>query len=396
MMYCENRMKLGMLMFLALGMLLFFSCRNDDDEIIPSVITKVTPSDSVPGPVKGFFLLNEGNMGSNKATLDYFNYASGGYHKNIFAERNPGVVKELGDVGNDIQIYGNKLYAVINCSHLIEVMDVNTAKEITKITVTNCRYIVFHEGFAYVSSYAGPVQIDPNARLGEVVKIDTATLKVVGSCTVGYQPEEMVIVGNKLYVANSGGYRVPNYDNTVSVIDLETFKETKKITVAINLHRMRVDQNGLFYVTSRGDYYNVHSNTYVINAKNDLVEGALNFPASELYLCGDSLYSYSTEYSKITSKWTVNYTIYDTKAKTYCFSEFYQGRNREVYRDSLRFGGKSRNGRDLRGRCRRLCYSGEVVLFRVRRKEEMGCANGRYSCSHCVYDKAFTGVEMKM
>lgn len=132
---------------------------------------------------------------------------------------------------------------------------------------------------------------------------------------MGYQPEEMVIVGNKLYVANSGGYRVPNYDNTVSVIDLETFKETKKITVAINLHRMRVDQNGLIYVTSRGDYYNVHSNTYVINAKNDLVEGSLNFPASELYLCGDSLYSYSTEYSKITSKWTVNYTIYDTKAK---------------------------------------------------------------------------------
>ena len=114
MMYCENRMKLGMLMFLALGMLLFFSCRYDDDEIIPSVITKVTPSDSVPGPVKGFFLLNEGNMGSNKATLDYFDYASGEYHKNIFAERNPNVVKELGDVGNDIQIYGNKLYAVIN------------------------------------------------------------------------------------------------------------------------------------------------------------------------------------------------------------------------------------------------------------------------------------------
>lgn len=82
-------------------------------------------------------------MGSNKATLDYFDYASGEYHKNIFAERNPSVVKELGDVGNDIQIYGNKLYAVINCSHLLEVMDVNTAKEITKITVTNCRYIVF-------------------------------------------------------------------------------------------------------------------------------------------------------------------------------------------------------------------------------------------------------------
>ena len=277
-----------------LGMLSVYSCRNDDDEIIQSVVTKVTPSDSVLGPVKGFFLLNEGNMGNNKASLDYFDYATGEYHKNIFPERNPDVVKELGDVGNDIQIYGSKLYAVINCSHLIEVMDVNTAKEISKITVTNCRYIVFKDGYAYVSSYAGPVLIDPNARLGEVVKIDTATLQVVGSCTVGYQPEEMVIAGNKLYVANSGGYRVPNYDNTVSVIDLETFKEVKKITVAINLHRMRIDRNGLIYVTSRGDYYNVHSNTYVINTLNDMVESTLNFPASELYLCGDSLYSYST------------------------------------------------------------------------------------------------------
>lgn len=298
-----------------LGMLSVYSCRNDDDEIIQSVVTKVTPSDSVLGPVKGFFLLNEGNMGNNKASLDYFDYATGEYHKNIFPERNPDVVKELGDVGNDIQIYGSKLYAVINCSHLIEVMDVNTAKEISKITVTNCRYIVFKDGYAYVSSYAGPVLIDPNARLGEVVKIDTATLQVVGSCTVGYQPEEMVIAGNKLYVANSGGYRVPNYDNTVSVIDLETFKEVKKITVAINLHRMRIDRNGLIYVTSRGDYYNVHSNTYVINTLHDMVESTLNFPASELYLCGDSLYSYSTEYSKITGKWTINYTIYDTKVR---------------------------------------------------------------------------------
>ena len=218
-----------------LGMLSVYSCRNDDDEIIQSVVTKVTPSDSVLGPVKGFFLLNEGNMGNNKASLDYFDYATGEYHKNIFPERNPDVVKELGDVGNDIQIYGSKLYAVINCSHLIEVMDVNTAKEISKITVTNCRYIVFKDGYAYVSSYAGPVLIDPNARLGEVVKIDTATLQVVGSCTVGYQPEEMVIAGNKLYVANSGGYRVPNYDNTVSVIDLETFIRYLSASVCFSL-----------------------------------------------------------------------------------------------------------------------------------------------------------------
>ena len=370
-----NKKGFWMFMFL-LGMLLIFSCRDDDDEIIPSVVTKVTPSDSVLGPVKGFFLLNEGNMGSNKASLDYFDYASGEYHKNIFPERNPNVVKELGDVGNDIQIYGSKLYAVINCSHLIEVMDVNTAKEISKITVTNCRYIVFKDGYAYVSSYAGPVLIDPNARLGEVVKIDTATLQVVGSCTVGYQPEEMVIVGNKLYVANSGGYRVPNYDNTVSVIDLETFEEIKKITVAINLHRMRVDRDGLIYVTSRGDYYDVHSNTYVINSKTDMVAGTLNFPASELYLCGDSLYSYSTEYSKITGKWTINYTICDTKMRRVVSRSFIKDGTDKLIVTPYALAVNPENGEILVGDAGDYVTPGTLYCFTPRGKKKWSVQTG--------------------
>ena len=370
-----NKKGFWMFMFL-LGMLLIFSCRDDDDEIIPSVVTKVTPSDSVLGPVKGFFLLNEGNMGSNKASLDYFDYASGEYHKNIFPERNPNVVKELGDVGNDIQIYGSKLYAVINCSHLIEVMDVNTAKEISKITVTNCRYIVFKDGYAYVSSYAGPVLIDPNARLGEVVKIDTATLQVVGSCTVGYQPEEMVIVGNKLYVANSGGYRVPNYDNTVSVIDLETFEEIKKITVAINLHRMRVDRDGLIYVTSRGDYYDVHSNPYLINSKTDMVAGTLNFPASELYLCGDSLYSYSTEYSKITGKWTINYTIYDTKMRRVVSRSFIKDGTDKLIVTPYALAVNPENGEILVGDAGDYVTPGTLYCFTPRGKKKWSVQTG--------------------
>ena len=87
------------------------SCRKAQ-KIVPSTDTNVGGGES--GDIKGFFLLNEGNMGSNKATLDYYDYETGIYHKNIFAERNPGVARELGDVGNDLQIYGGKLYAVIN------------------------------------------------------------------------------------------------------------------------------------------------------------------------------------------------------------------------------------------------------------------------------------------
>ncbi len=289
----------------------FISCRKEE-AILPSNVTVIGGYQK--GDIKGFFLLNEGNMGSNKASLDYFNYDYGIYYKNIYPERNPGVVKELGDVGNDLQIYGDKLYAVINCSHFVEVMDLHTAQHITQISIPNCRYITFHKGYAYVTSYAGPVQIDPNARLGYVAKIDTTTMKVVDECVVGYQPEEMAVVGDKLYVANSGGYRAPNYDNTVSVIDLNSFTEIKKIQVAVNLHRLEADKYGNLYVSSRGDYKDVPSKTFVIDTRTDQVKKEIpNLPTSEMTLGGDSLFVCSTEWNQHTGTNTVSYAIYDLK-----------------------------------------------------------------------------------
>lgn len=310
--------------------ILLLSCRKEE-EIVHSTDTNVTEGEQSKS-IKGFFLLNEGNMGSNKATIDYFDYETGVYTKNIYAERNPGVVKELGDVGNDIQIYGDKLYAVINCSHFVEVMDVNTAKHITQISIPNCRYLAFKDRYAYVSSYAGPVLIDPNARLGYVAKVDTVTLQVVDTCTVGYQPDELVVVGNKLYVANSGGYRVPNYDNTISVIDLETFTEIKKIEVAINLHRLELDKYGYLYVSSRGDYYYTPSKTFIIDTKTDQVIKTLNLlPNTEMTLCGDSLYIYSTEWSYLTNSNTISYAIYDVaKRKTVTRNFITDGTEKEI------------------------------------------------------------------
>lgn len=294
--------------------IIFNACRGDDAEITPPDKIQVAPPSM--GPVKGFYLLNEANMGSNKSSIDYFDSESGNYFRNIYPTINPNITYKLGDVGNDIQIYGNKLYAVINCSHYVEVMDVNTAKHHSSITITNCRYIVFDKGYAYVSSYNGPVQIDPQAPLGSVVKIDTTNMSIVGTCMVGYQPEEMVIKGNKLYVANSGGYRVPNYDKTVSVINLDTFNEMYKIPVAINLHRLELDNYGNLYVSSRGDYKTIASKTYIIDTNTDKVTDILHLlPNSNMTLSGDSLYVYSVEWSHITEKNTVSYAIVDTKTK---------------------------------------------------------------------------------
>ncbi len=261
--------------------------------------------------VDGFYLINEGNMGSNKATLDYFDETTGTFHKNIYAERNPNMVKELGDVGNDVEIYGSKLYAVINCSHKVEVMNAHDATSMARIDIPNCRYVIGHGRYVYVSSYVSPVQDDPKAPLGAIFKVDTASMKVVDRVDVGYQPEEMAISNGKIYVANSGGYRAPNYDRTVSVVDLATFKVIKDIDVAINLHRVKRDDNGMIYVSSRGDNAFVSSGLYLIDPTLDKVVAEINTPVSDMWIHGDSAYIYSSTRNDITHSTIVSYSILD-------------------------------------------------------------------------------------
>lgn len=282
------------------------SCR-EDIYIHPSTSSEVEEP-RITG-VNGFYLLNEGNMGSNKSTLDYFDETTGIYHKNIYAERNPSAIKELGDVGNDITIYGSKLYAVINCSHKVEVMDANSAKSITKIDIPNCRYIIGHKNHIYVSSYVSPVQDDPRAPLGAIFKIDTVSMKVIDQINVGYQPEEMAISNGKIYIANSGGYRAPNYDRTVSVIDLNSFSVIKTIDVAINLHRVKRDEQGMIYVTSRGDNAYIPSCLFVIDPISDSVICKIDTPISDMWIHGDSAYIYSSSRNDITQSTTISYSI---------------------------------------------------------------------------------------
>lgn len=298
---------------LLLFLLFFLACREDEQIFLSDSVQVTLPL--VGTRIKGFYQLNEGNMGTNGASLDYFDYTTGYYTRDIFSERNPDIVKELGDVGNDIQVYGQKVYAIINVSNLVVVFDVRTARKLKEIEIPNCRYLAFHDGKAYVSSYAGPVQIDPNAEKGLVAEIDTVTLKLTRKVTVGYQPEEMIVHEGKLYVANSGGYRAPNYDRTVSVVDLETFVEKKKIDVAINLYRMAIDKRGDIYVSSRGDYKNTSPNLYVIDSRTDEVKQCLDIPVGGMCMSGDSLYYYSVAYSMSSGGNRVTYGILDTRTK---------------------------------------------------------------------------------
>lgn len=288
------------------------ACRGDE-LVIPSEqepVGDVHPDSSV----KGFYLLNEGNMGSNKSSLDFYDYTTGVYSRNIYAERNPNVVKELGDVGNDLQVYRGRLYAVVNCSHKVEVMDAATGVRIGQVDIPNCRYIAFDDGMAYVSSYVGPVQIDPDSPKGMVYEVDLETLQITRRVTVGYQPEEVVVVDGCLYVVNSGGYRAPDYDYTVSVVDIDSFRQIRQIPVAINLHRIRKDDYGRLWVTSRGDYGDVPSRLFLLEKQQGgdyEVSRTFDVSCSNLAISGDRLYYFATEWNEQAQGNEVSYGIID-------------------------------------------------------------------------------------
>jgi len=318
--------RLNLLFFIFLPLLMAATSCREDELVVPTEYD-IIPEHAAEGTkIRGFYLVNEGNMGSNKCTLDYFDYFTGLYARNFYAERNPNVIKELGDVGNDIAIYGSKLYVVVNCSHKVEVMDARSGVRIGQVDIPNCRYVRFHRGKAYVSSYVGPVLIDANAPKGAVYEVDTTSLAVTRKVTVGYQPEEMEIIDDYMYVANSGGYRAPQYDNTVSVIQMVDFKQVQQIPVGINLHRIRKDKYNKLWVTSRGDYQTRPSRLYVMQKRDGYnrmeVTDTIPVACSEMAIHGDSLYYYATEWNNYTASNTVSYGIIDIRTKQIVSTNF--------------------------------------------------------------------------
>ena len=91
----------GRVFLLLLFFLLLQSCRHD---IIVWPSEEEEVGDTRQDSILGFYLLNEGNRGSNKGTMDYYDYTTGTYIRNIYGNANPSAVKELGDVGNALRI----------------------------------------------------------------------------------------------------------------------------------------------------------------------------------------------------------------------------------------------------------------------------------------------------
>lgn len=247
------------------------------------------------GEAAEVYVLSEGLFNLNNSTLARYSYKDGSLETDYFSAINK---RGLGDTANDMQLYGNKLYIVVNVSSDIEVVDFTTGKSLKQIPLLTDsgnarepRYITFAGGKAYVCSYDGTV-----------ARIDTTSLAVDGLVTVGRNPDGICTTNGKLYVSNSGGLDTGNVDHTVSVVNLSTFTETGKIEVGPDPGKIIAADDGTVYVVTRGK--NISSGDYhlvAINSQTDAVTKIYNEKVLNFAISGDIAYMYQYNYTTQTS-----------------------------------------------------------------------------------------------
>jgi YVTN family beta-propeller protein len=226
-------MKKNLLHLFMASAVLFTACTKD-----PETPTPVTPSENLFK--SGVYFVNEGNFNAGNASIDLYSKDSNVVIKNIFTLVNN---RPLGDVAQSMSIVNNKGYIILNGSAKIEVINANNAKSLASINgFTSPRYMVAKDTLrGFVSDWFA----------NEVKELNLSTNTITRSIKVGAGPEGMCIVGNKLYVANCGAYEL---DSTVSVIDLTSNTEIKKIKVGDAPLAIQEDANGNIWVLCRGSY----------------------------------------------------------------------------------------------------------------------------------------------
>ena len=269
--------------------LFFIAC--DDLEDKPSIVPESNGDVFETGTAE-MYILSEGLFNQNNSSLARYSFNRQRCTNNYFSANNQ---RGLGDTANDIAIYGNKIYVVVNVSSTVEVIDFPTGKSIRQISMLRDngssrqpRAIAFDKDKAYICSYDGTV-----------ARIDTTSLEIEEIVTVGRNAEDICVQNGKLYVSNSGGldYSGPGVDTTVSVIDITTFKETKKIEVGPNPGKILPGLEEAVYVVTRGtdieagDYHLVK-----IDSRTDAVATTYDEKVLSFAIDGPIAYLYTYDY----------------------------------------------------------------------------------------------------
>jgi Uncharacterized conserved protein len=248
------------------------------------VLTSCTKDETTVVTNGSVYVLNQGTMNYNNSTVTSYDIDKATSTIDWYKAQN-GV--GLGDTGNDMAVYGGKIYIVVNVSSVVTVTDLN-GKLLKTISFQNGssarqpRCVAFNKNKAYVCSFDG-----------SVARIDTTSLSIEAYATAGENPDGICVANNNLYVSNSGGmnYMTGNFATTVSVINISSFTETQKITVNMNPFTIHTGDDGNVYVLSHGNYKTIGSEIQMINPQtNTVAKTYANSSAVDFALKGSKIY----------------------------------------------------------------------------------------------------------
>ena len=239
------------------------------------------------------YILCEGLFNQNNSTLARHTFADNRTITNYFQTLNR---RGMGDTANDMQLYDDKLFIVVNVSSQVEVIDWKSGLSIKQIPILQengssrqPRSMAFYQDKAYVCCFDGTV-----------VRIDINSLTIDGTVQVGRNPDGICVQNSKLYVSNSGGLDTDGIgpDTTVSVIDLASFSKIKDITVGSNPGKIMAGWGNTVLVITRGDniekgdYHLIEIDCSLDEVSHTFSEKALNFTVND-----ELIYLYDYQYS---------------------------------------------------------------------------------------------------
>ncbi len=191
------------------------------------------------GFLHGIYIVNEGGFTKNNGSITYLDEISALIYPNLFAQVNG---RGPGDVVQSFSVAGDMGFIVANNSQKVEVVDMETFASIgTILDVDYPRYVLgVTDKKAYLTngSFTGSVKV-----------INLDSLEVESEIPVGSGPENIIMAGTRVFVANSGGWGT---DSTISVINPETDALTHTIYVGDNPTDLVEDANGDIWVLCKG------------------------------------------------------------------------------------------------------------------------------------------------
>jgi hypothetical protein len=244
----------------------FASCSNDD----------ATIEAPLGAYDDGVLILNQGGFGQGNASVSYLSNDFVGFQNNIFSLVNP--TKILGDTGQDVGLYDDLAFVVLNNSNKIEVVNRYTMAHVATVDsgLSNPRFIAFANGKGYVTNWG-----DGNSTTDDYVAVLNLSNYVVSSkIPVAEGPERILEFNNTLYVAHQGGF---GFGNSISVINGNSDTVAATIEVGDVPNSFEVSSGSLFVLCGGKPSYaatETAGKLVKINIANNTVSSSINFAAA--------------------------------------------------------------------------------------------------------------------